>query len=93
MSEIMQIVFVVYVFTTFIALLIEFVYSVNNEDFVTPIYIYENSEMNWFGCWFCFILLSIFSPFMFIMKILTYCCFHIHNFIYWLFHVGRKDDE
>ena len=93
MSENIALLISLYGFIGFIAFFYEFLYSVKNDDFVTPIYIYENSEMNWFGCWFFFILLSIFSPFMFIMKILIYCWVHIYNFLDWLFHVGRKDDE
>ena len=92
MSEIMQTLFVVYTFITVIVFLCEVIYLANTDNFVTPIYIYENSEMNWFGCCFFFILLSIFSPFMFSMKIVFFTIACIYNFLDWLFHVGRKDD-
>lgn len=45
--------------------------------FITPSYFYDKG-MNWFGAYFCFILLGIVSPIMFIFKILR-----------WLLTVGR----
>ena len=47
----------------------------------TPKDIYNRTKFNMFGSWLLFIGLCIISPFMAIGK-----------FIYWIFHVGRKDD-
>jgi hypothetical protein len=77
----------------FFASIIEFGYLVMKEEIITPIWFYENSEMNWLGCWTYFILLSIFSPFMLAWKIVFFTIACIYNFLDWLFHVGRKDDE
>ena len=60
-----------------------------------PADFYESAKMNWFGSWFCFILLAIVSPFGFFIKLLLYfvvILFYIAEFIKWLFTVGRKDD-
>lgn len=54
--------------------------------------LYKNTEMNWFGCWFCFILLAIISPFGFFIKLLLYfvvILFYVAEFIKWLFTVGK----
>ena len=47
---------------------------------VTPKEIYESNDMNMFGCVIVFIICFIFDP-----------LFYIAHFIYWVFHVGRKD--
>ncbi len=47
----------------------------------TPKDIYNRTRFNMFGSWFLFIGLCIISPFMAFGK-----------FIYWIFHVGRKDE-
>ena len=59
----------------------------------TPKEFYENTKMNWFGCWFCYIIIRIFSPIVTVIGgiILTLCA--IVTFIEWLFTVGRKDEE
>lgn len=53
---------------------------------------YENTKMNRFGCWFCFILIRILVPLntlaLLIVAIVYYPCI----FIKWLFTVGRKDE-
>ena len=47
---------------------------------ITPQTIHDNSNFNWIGCWFYFILLGIFSPVLFCIKTLN-----------WLFRMGRRD--
>ena len=84
-----QVLFLIYIAMIFVTTLLEVVFSLTYDELITPFFIYEDSYMNWFGCWFCFILLSIFSPAMLVIKIII---FIFHDFIYWLFHVGRKDD-
>ena len=52
-------------------------------DFVsTPKVIYRNTKMNIFGCAFLWFLLRAASP------LAT-----IWLFVYWVFHVGRKDEK
>ena len=52
-------------------------------DFVsTPKVIYRNTKMNIFGCTFLWLLLRAASPLA-----------SIWLFVYWAFHVGRKDTE
>ena len=55
--------------------------------------IYENTKMNWFGCWFCFILIRLVSPLVTIIGLLTMLLLYVRDFIRWLFTVGRKDEE
>lgn len=57
--------------------------------FITPKYFYEEWELNWFGSWFMFILLSIVSPICTIIKLvyITWCL--IYYGVKWLFTVGR----
>lgn len=50
---------------------------------LTPSEIYENTNLNWFGCIFIWFLEFIINPIMWI-------CIAIINFIKWLFTVGRK---
>lgn len=47
---------------------------------VIPKEIYEINNLNMFGCWIVFLISFIFNP-----------MFYIAHFIYWLFHVGRKE--
>lgn len=48
----------------------------------TPKVIYRNTKMNIFGCTFLWLLLRAASPLA-----------SIWLFVYWAFHVGRKDTE
>lgn len=61
------------------------------EEVIFPNTIYENSSFNWFGCWFLFILLSIFSPIGFIFKLVGIICYLIYTFVKFIFTVGRDD--
>ena len=56
----------------------------------TPKVLYDNTKMNWFGCWFGYILLRIISPLVTIFGVIliTICC--IFSFIGWLFTIGRR---
>ena len=56
-----------------------------------PRALYDNTKMNWFGCWFIFILISILSPLGFSFKVLAFVCVKFYEGIVWLFTVGRKD--
>lgn len=61
------------------------------EEVIFPSTIYENSNYNWFGCWFLFILLSIFNPLGFIIKVIGIICYLIYTFVKFIFTVGRDD--
>ena len=84
---------VIYTILGIITIFLELIVSIWVNTLIFPSTIYEISEMNWFGCWFCFILISIFSPILFCIKIIGAIIGYSYDFIYWLFHVGRKDDE
>ena len=61
-------------------------------EITTPRVFYSNTNMNWFGCWFCYIIIRIISPFITGCLLVFYIIFEICCFIHWLFTVGRKDD-
>ena len=82
-----------YLFLISLGSLVELCSSIELNTLIFPSTLYEISKMNWFGCWFCFILISIFSPILFCIKIIDAIIGYSYDFIYWLFHVGRKDDE
>lgn len=50
---------------------------------LTPSEIYENTNLNWFGCVFVWFLEFIINPIMWI-------CIAIVKIVKWLFTVGRK---
>ena len=50
---------------------------------LTPSEIYENTNLNWFGCIFVWFLEFLINPIMWI-------CITIGKIIIWLFTVGRK---
>lgn len=83
----------IYMILGIITIFLEFIASIWFNTLIFPSTLYEISKMNWFGCWFCFILISIFSPILLCIKLIDAIIGYIYNFIYWLFHVGRKDDE
>lgn len=82
-----------YMGLTILITLVEFIASIGLNTLIFPSTLYEISKMNWFGCWFCFILISIFSPILLCIKFINAIIDYSYDFIYWLFHVGRKDDE
>lgn len=57
--------------------------------FITPRYFYEEWELNWFGSYFMFILLSILSPIGTMTKLLYVIWYGVSHGIKWLFTVGR----
>ena len=60
-----------------------------------PRVFYDDVKMNWFGSWFCFILLIVINPFGFLLKVCLYIVIgitYIAEFIKWLFTVGRKGE-
>lgn len=59
----------------------------------TPNDFYENTKMNWFGCWFCYILIRVISPIITVIGGGIVVILAILTFIEWLFTVGRKDEE
>lgn len=59
----------------------------------SPTFLYENTKMNWFGCWLCFILIRLFIPINTLTGLVVTIIYYTCIFIKWLFTVGRKDDE
>lgn len=61
-----------------------FVFLVTMKDFgnvaFTPRQIYECNNLNMFACVLLFIIAFIVNP-----------LFFVAHFVYWIFHVGRKD--
>ena len=58
----------------------------------SPRVIYDNTQLNWFGCWFLFILLRLVNIWATLVGLIAQSCYFIAAFIKWLFTVGRKDD-
>ena len=58
----------------------------------SPEILYENTNMNWFGCWFCFILVRLLCPLNTLIIIIFSTTYYTCAFIKWLFTVGREDD-
>ena len=58
----------------------------------SPRVIYENTRLNWFGCWFLFILLRLFNIWATLVGLVAQSYCFIVAFIKWLFTVGREDD-
>ena len=58
----------------------------------SPSLLYENTKMNWFGCWFIFILIRLFIPINTLICVAILAMSYIWAFIEWIFTVGRKDD-
>lgn len=59
----------------------------------TPITIYKETNLNWFGTIFCFILIRLISPVVTVMGLITTIVIYIWTGIIWLFTVGRKEEE
>lgn len=76
----------------YITPLIELAITPDHRPVYSPSYLYENTNMNKFGCWFCFILIRLLSPVMTLMGVFIQIMYYICYFVEWLFTVGRKDD-
>ena len=65
-------------------ILVAFMFFISIQDFgnvaVTPRQIYECNNLNMFACVLIFIIAFIVNP-----------LFFVAHFLYWIFHVGRKD--
>lgn len=76
---------------------IEIGIMINRADCGCPLYsptvLYENTKMNWFGCWSCFITIRLLAPVNTIILIIVFIVYCIYTFFKWLFTVGRKEDE
>ena len=55
--------------------------------------LYERTKMNWFGCWFCFIMIRLLIPINTLIGLSVSIIDYVCRFIKWLFTVGRKDEE
>ena len=59
----------------------------------TPKVLYENTKMNWFGCWFCYVLIRVISPIVTVIGSVILAISVVLTLIEWLFTVGRKDED
>ena len=59
----------------------------------SPSHLYELTKMNWFGCWFCFIMIRLLIPLGTAIGLGVTIIYYSWHFIKWLFTVGRKDDK
>lgn len=62
-----------------------------NEEFISPAILYSYTKMNIFGCWICFILISILNPLGTIFKLICVIMYNIIKFVKYIFTVGRED--
>lgn len=94
MPDLAACIFVAFVASIIIALM-EFGFTMQGWDepaVYSPELIYDNTKMNWFGCWFFFVLIRLVSPLFTIIGLIMVPILYIIDFIKWLFTVGRKDD-
>lgn len=75
-----KIVLIAVLIVSLLTIVIELAASLSDHELIIPSVIKENTSMNWFGCWFCFILLGAVSPLLFIIKIFYILC-----------HIGTKE--
>ena len=97
MIEFFQIfIIIIIVIWGFLGNFVELALMNNKCDIDSPLYfpswLYENTKMNWFGCWFCFILIRLLCPVNTMIGIAFCVGYNVCHFIKWLFTVGRKDD-
>lgn len=59
----------------------------------SPSELYKNTKMNWFGCWFIFIVFRLTVPVNTLIILVTIIMYYSEIFFKWLFTVGRKDEE
>lgn len=82
----------IYLFITAIGTIVELILLTTESAPMFPSDIYESTKLNWFGCWFLYILLAVCSPWFFGFKMLAITGYYIGVGIKYLFTVGRKDD-
>lgn len=67
----------------------------NDEDYflnLSPLGLYSETEMNWFGCIVAWVFILLINPFWWILVRLLECLINITiKFISWLVCVGRKE--
>lgn len=60
---------------------------------ITPANVYRDTELNWFGSLFVYMIMFIINPLWYIAKLVGWILFWICNFIWWILHVGRKTND
>ena len=73
--------------------LISWFHSDGNNIWITPVDVYEDTELNWFGSFCVYIIMFAINPFWYITKLVLWILFGILNFIWWILHVGRKTND
>lgn len=64
--------------------------SVISDEWINPNYIYDNTTMNFIGCFISTILLATVLPLYYVVYLIYFLGANIVKFIYFLFHVGRN---
>ena len=80
----------IYILITAIGTIVDVILASSQNVIIIPSDIYEKTTLNWFGCWFLYILLAICSPYFFTFKWCVIITYYIGQGIKWLFTVGRK---
>lgn len=80
----------IYLLITIIGTVVEIILFASQNAILFPSDIYEKTMLNWFGCWFLYILLAICSPYFFVFKLFVIALNYVCDGIRWLFTVGRK---
>lgn len=82
-----------FVFGIFIEIVVMQIKYNENIPLYSARFLYENTKMNWFGCWFCFVLIRLLIPVNTIIGLILTIFYNIWRFIKWLFTIGRKDED
>ena len=80
----------IYLLITAMGTIVDVILFASLNAILFPSDIYEKTMLNWFGCWFLYILLAICSPYFFVFKMFVITLSYIYDGIKWLFTVGRK---
>lgn len=80
----------IYLLITAIGTLVDVILFASLNAILFPSDIYEKTMLNWFGCWFLYILLAMCSPYFFVFKWCVIAIYYVGEGVKWLFTVGRK---
>ena len=93
MDDIFMIIIIIWVLLGSISSFIEFIIMTEvccTSVIYSPSVIYENTRLNWFACWFLFILIRLFNFWVTIIGLIVHIVAYMAIFFKWLFTVCRK---
>lgn len=73
--------------------IISWFYNEGETIWITPANVYRDTELNWFGSLFVYIIMFAINPLWYTTKLVLWILFEICNFIWWILHVGRKTND